>query len=93
MEKEREQKQEQQEEEEWEQQEKQQQTLSLLESGLCSAHRLPVCFPPAVPGRAAGDPAALTRRWSGTLGAAALLWDPLVSSLAEDLPLLDAVTT
>lgn len=59
----------------------------------CSAHRQPVSFPPAVPGGAGGEPTALARWWSGALGAAALLWDPLVSSLAKDLPLLDAITT
>lgn len=80
-------------EEEKQEQQQQQQALPRLRSGTCSAHRLPVSFPPAVPGGAGGETAALARWWSGTLGAAALLRDPLVSGLAEDLPLLDAITT
>lgn len=58
-----------------------------------SVYRLPVSFSPPEPRGAVGDTAALAGRRSGALGAVALQRGPSVSSLAEHIPLLDAVAT
>lgn len=59
----------------------------------CASYRLPLSFPPAVPGGTVRDPAALARGRSGALGTTGLERAASVSELAGHVPLLDAVST